>query len=630
MTAIAPVPATAARAAPTPSTRSPWFHSAAFDLPLILLVPLFTWPLVLGAQHAFGADLVTKLILLTATGHYFATFARAYGDRELLARFPLRFLLVPPIVFATCIAMWATGRSAPLVLLVGLWGFWHWLAQAFGFARIYDSKVGSFRPLTAFLDKALVVGGFVGVVVLCSGPTATFAKLFVDAGLPLPSAAAWVVVQAVVAVALGAIAIAYVANLARTLVRGEPWSWQKQVMHVTTIGYYWFAFTYLPNVLVAYVLYELFHDIQYYAITWLACTQRAKRPQTTRWFARMFRPGPATLLAFLAAMTVFGAADLAGRNLTGDGWMYSGSVAVFSAAAVLHYYFDGFIWKARESALAADLGIAGGLRANAAPALRHGGRWAFFFVPLAAMLALAAVPLAPRERAEALVAIAPHDFVSQAELGAELLKARDFEAAYGHYRASIAANPDYAIARFNYACTLDLAGDADAAIEQYRHALRCEEASGLPVHPAAHTNLGVLLWLRGDRKTAGEHFAASARLGGEPPAHRMLGMAAALPPTATARRAQLWSGALQLEPQNLDARLGLGGVYLQQRRFDEAIRQYTAVLQQRADAVPALVGLGCAQAELGLHDDARATLDRALQIAPDHAEARALRARLGR
>ena len=55
----------------------------------------------------------------------------------------------------------------------------------------------------------------------------------------------------------------------------RPWSWQKQVMHVMTIGYYWFAFAWLPNVLVAYVLYAFFHEGQYAAVTWRTCRTRS-------------------------------------------------------------------------------------------------------------------------------------------------------------------------------------------------------------------------------------------------------------------------------------------------------------------------------------------------------------------
>ena len=282
---------TTASPAETRPAPSPWFRSAPFDLAFLLCVPFLTWPLVMAGKSAWGADLLNQLILLTATGHYFATFVRAYGDLDLFDRFRIRFLLTPVLLCVFCVGMLTSGHGAALMIVIAAWAFWHWLAQAFGFARIYDIKIGSFKRWTTYLDKALVIVGFVGAIVLNDGGTAEFAKTAVKAGLPLPDAAGFALVEYTVIGAMIVVGVLYVANLGLTIARGQPWSWQKQFMHVTTIGYYWFAFAWAPNVLVAYVLYELFHDIQYFAITWLTSTQRVRRPRVTAWLGRMFRPG---------------------------------------------------------------------------------------------------------------------------------------------------------------------------------------------------------------------------------------------------------------------------------------------------------------------------------------------------
>jgi tetratricopeptide (TPR) repeat protein len=620
-----PMPAAPA----APAARSPWFHSAAFDLLLILAVPFLTWPLVMAGQRAWGAALLNQLIVLSATGHYFATFVRAYGDRELFARFQVRFLVAPVLLLVVC--LWAfTGNdgryAAALLLVTAGWAFWHWLAQAFGFARIYDIKVGSFRPLTAWLDKALVIAGFLGAVTWNASSTAIFGKLFLDVGIPLPSAPTFAVVQWVVLVAIVLVAVAYLGNLGVTLARAEPWSWQKQFMHATTIGYYWFAFAYLPNVLVAYVLYELFHDIQYYAITWLTCRHRVQRPGVTSWLSLLFRPGFVAAVCFVLVMTALGGIDFWGRSLPEGRPLRQVSLALFLTAALLHYYYDGFIWKARESALGKDLGIQGGLRAVMVPGLRHAARWSLFFVPLIALLVLGRDKIEGRPRAEALVAVAPGDFASQQELGFALMQSREIPAAMEHYRASIAANPDFALSRLNYGAALDLTGDLDGARAQYELALQCPDSCDS--HRAAHVNLGVLLLARGERALAQQHLQEGARMGGEQPVGRLLGLAAAVPAEAADRRMKLYAAALELDPNQLDARFNLANLMLAQGQPQGAVAHYAALVQARPDVVAGYVGLATAQSQLGQREQALATLQGALQREPGNAQALALRNQL--
>jgi tetratricopeptide (TPR) repeat protein len=618
---------TAAIRPAAPAQRSRWFRSAAFDLPLILAVPCFTWPLVMAGESAWGPALLNQLILLTATGHYFATFVRAYGDRELFARFRTRFLLAPAVLLVTCVGLFASGQAAPLLLVTAGWAFWHWLAQAFGFALIYDIKAGSYRPLTAWLDKALVTAGFVGAVVLNPGSTATFGKVVLDAGIPLPGASAYATVQSLVLVAIALVLAAYAVNLGWTIVRRRPWSSQKQLMHVTTIGYYWFAFAYLPNVLVAYVLYELFHDIQYYAITWLTCRQRAQRPGIEPWFARLFRPHWGAALAFVALMSAFGGVDIWGRaGLAAGSLEQRVWLGLSLTAALLHYYYDGFIWKARERALGADLGIQTGLAAAVVPRLRHGALWALFFGPLLLLFACGGGAIRGRARAEALVAVAPGDFLSRNDLGFELTRSRKLPEAIEHYRTSIAANPDFAPSRVNFGAALELQGELDAAREQYEQALRCRDRDG--AHAQAHVNVGILWLLRGNHTDAARHFGDGQRLGGEHPVGRMLALAAALPADAVARRQGLYTAVLEVDPRQFDAHWQLGSLLLAQQRLPQARDHLAFVAAQAPGFVPGLVALATAQAEMGELEQARATVQQALQHGPGNADARALAARL--
>jgi tetratricopeptide (TPR) repeat protein len=605
---------------------SPWFHSAPFDLLLVLGTPLVTWPLLLAAKGAVGPDLLRMLLPISATGHYFATFVRAYGDRELLARFRTRLTVAPIVLVATALGLIWNGQLAAVMLVTALWGFWHWLAQAFGFARIYDSKVGSYAARTAFLDRALVVMGFVGTVVLNPNSTALFGTLFLDVGIGLPSAETFGVVRSVTQVMVAATITAYLANLATAIARVQPWSWQKQCMHVTTIGYYWFAFSYAPNVLIAHVLYEVFHDIQYFAITWITCRARVQREGVAPWLRTMFRPGPVAALLYVAAMAAFGGLDVLGRSLGRTDPVGQTALGVFLAAAWLHYYYDGFLWKAREASVGADLGIQKGLTAAVVPTARHALRWAWFVVPLGIAVSTSSRSFPEAERLRHLAAVAPADFLTRSQLAFEEIKAGRLAEAGIHARASVDANPDYAPARLYLGVSLEAAGSTGEARAQYEAALRAPDQAG--AHALAETNLAAILFAAGERAEAEAHSRAARELGGPPVTQRLfeLGRYEASP---TGQRIRAYEALLALDPQALYALYELGRLLLDAGDAAGAARRFQALVDRDPSPDP-LVALAEAQLALGQMAAARQLVEQALRAAPGHPGATALRARLGR
>lgn len=611
-------------------TASPWFRSPSFDFALILCVPFLTWPLVASANAAWGPVVMAQLILLTATGHYFATFVRAYGDRELFARFRTRFVAAPIVLAATCVGMFVTGYGAQLMVVVTAWAFWHWLAQAFGFARIYDIKVGSFDARTALLDKALVVAGFIGTATLTDGAVATFGKLALDAGVTLPSPQAVAMTQSIVAVGLIVVVVAYVANLGATIAAGRPWSWQKQLMHVTTIGYYWFAFAWLPNVLIAHVLYELFHDIQYFAITWITCQGRSRRPGVTRWMRAMFRPTWLAAGVFVGGMVALGGVDAFGRQAFEAGGVRNVWIGLFVTLALLHYYYDGFIWKARESALGADLGIQQGLRAAIVPGARHAATWSAFFLPLGALV-FTAESIPPRERVDALAAIAPDDFYSQSELALALTRERKLEEALARYEHAISLNPDFGPTHVLYGAALELHRDGDAARAAYERALACppNERS----HVDAHVNLGALLAERGELEGGCSHLIQAGETGLAAGVERLLSLSAAMPADEAGRARAYYEAAtnvVERNPRNGHARFAMGRQLVQWRQFAQAKPYLEAAVTLMPNFVAGLLMLARAHAELGDGQAAFEYAAEAMRIDPSNDQASGMLQRLGR
>ncbi len=607
--------------APAP-TASPWFRSPSFDFLLILGVPLLTWPVVTLAKDEWGAPLMSQLILLTATGHYFATFVRAYGDLDLFARFRSRFVVAPIVLLVTCVGMFAAGWGAQLMIMVTAWAFWHWLAQAFGFARIYDIKVGSFDARTALLDKALVIAGFVGTATLTDGAVATFGKLALDAGVALPSGETVQACQAVVSVVVVVVVVAYVVNLVATIAAGRPWSWQKQLMHVTTIGYYWFAFAWLPNVLIAHVLYELFHDIQYFAITWITCQGRSRRPGVAKWMRAMFRPTWLAAAGFVGVMVALGGVDAFGRQSFSSGSSRDVWIGVFVTLALLHYYYDGFIWKARESALGEDLGIRQGLRAAVVPGLRHGAAWLAFFAPLGLLVATAD-PVAPPQRTATLAEIAPGDFYSQSEFALQLTRERRLDEALTRYARATELNPDFGPTHVLRGAALELRGDLADARGAYQRALDCEPHGSS--HVDAHVNLGALLLAQGVQESGDDHLAQAGDQGVAAGVERLLGLAVEMEGASQERVQACFEAAVRLvnrRPDDGAAQFLLGRQLVQWRQFQAGKVHLEASLRATPDFVPALVTLAVAQAELGDLDGARRSAASARRLDPANAQAR--------
>jgi uncharacterized membrane protein (UPF0136 family) len=130
---------------------------------LIVSTPLLVIPAILALHSPLGVNAETISLVVTAffaVGHHLPGLIRAYGDRELFQRFHWRFILAPPLLF---IAYFSAHRDHPdfYPLIIVFCATWHGLMQLYGFVRIYDAKVGSTSPVTAYWDWLVCLFGFV-------------------------------------------------------------------------------------------------------------------------------------------------------------------------------------------------------------------------------------------------------------------------------------------------------------------------------------------------------------------------------------------------------------------------------------------------------------------------------------
>jgi hypothetical protein len=369
----------------TSHTRQHWVLDAVQDPLFIIAAPLLSlgvalWLIAHYGVERGGAMLITAHVVLTVA-HHMPTFIRIYGDRELFARFRWNFLLGPlvPFAFALGMALYLHVHRLPveyllyLYLLLALWDPWHFLRQHFGFMRIYDRGNAAPVKLASAMDWWICVAWF-GLVMAASADwiPGLLEDLYRSVGLPL---VLWLptaflpTLQLALGAAAAAMTLVYAGYLIWCARRGYFVSPAKLALLVCTFGV--MLLTYTPNAWIqslapgwsfqlGFATVGIVHMTQYLAIVWrydrrLSQQERA-RPGLFAWLhGRRTVAGVA-----LAACVYTGFCVLYGDLLTTrpeNRWVLSLVLAVGFTSTLMHYYFDGFIWKVRhrENRAALDL-----------------------------------------------------------------------------------------------------------------------------------------------------------------------------------------------------------------------------------------------------------------------------------
>src|SRR5216110_3670746 len=340
--------------------RNVWILDSWRDLILYVGTPLLIIPLFLLAQARWSAqDIYLFVAAFGAMGHHLPGMIRAYGDRALFQRFKWRFILAPIFLVVVC-AAFSIWDLKGIVLVAFVWGVWHGMMQTYGFCRIYDAKVGSFAELTRRLDFALCGIWFVTAVLLSPQRMTDTLETYYSAGGPfIPPAFLHTAQQGLLALALTVSGL-FLANYVWSWTRGNRPSPVKLVLLVTSISFWWYCNNIVASVLVGIALFEVFHDVQYLSLVWIYNRKRVESDSSIGGFmAFVFRRSGALVGLYIGLIFAYGALgyykssisiDVVKRILTG----------VVTASALLHFYYDGFIWKVREKSTRQSLGIGGG------------------------------------------------------------------------------------------------------------------------------------------------------------------------------------------------------------------------------------------------------------------------------
>lgn len=409
--------------AATKIQQQPWILGRVPDLLMFIAAPLWIVLAFVGLRQIVESrTLQFGVMAFGSLGHNLPGMMRAYGDRDLFRRFRMRFVIAP-IAFGTASVAFALRGSGGLLLIAYLWAAWHALMQMYGFLRIYDARVGSTAPRVARLDLAMCLSWFGGAMICSDARVYYVQSLCAEFGIAPLTPASLEFLRLATGVAIAAMTIAYGCDLWRRWRAGEPISGLKHLLYVTSIGLWWYVHVAVADVLLGLIMFEVFHDVQYLAIVWAFNRRRADIDPGAGAFTRfLFRRSGAMVLLYLGLCFAYGGLlPLAtGLQLSTTGQLIV--VTFVQTSALLHYYYDGFLWKVREPATRAALGLQRGGSGGDRLVTRHGLKWLGLALPATVLYFVAVQPVS-LQAAELLAISTPHSTQAQAALGEQRLNA---------------------------------------------------------------------------------------------------------------------------------------------------------------------------------------------------------------
>jgi len=353
--------------------RQNWVLDPLQDALFVIGTPLLVLAAALATFAVLGGVAATSLIIVAhivfTVAHHLPTFIRIYGDVDLFKRFKWSFVLAPvvPIVFSAAVLGYINYKNYPveyflyLYIMLVLWDPWHFLRQHYGFMRIYDRHNAAPRRIAARMDLALCVAWF-AYIMLASGAWLAGLLQDLNASVNVPLLAKLPSGTGPLLIALARDAailttVAYGAYLFWCRHQGYFISIAKLLLIATTFGVMYVAYT--PNewllsiapdwtFKVGFAVVGVVHVTQYLAIVWRYNRTLARQPERARagWFRKLHgRGGWIVGIGYVLLCVAYGGVITTERQ---NRWLMSGLLAVGFTSTLLHYYFDGFIWKMRH------------------------------------------------------------------------------------------------------------------------------------------------------------------------------------------------------------------------------------------------------------------------------------------
>ncbi|HEY8427981.1 MAG TPA: hypothetical protein VIL20_06380 [Sandaracinaceae bacterium] len=339
------------------AARSPYIVGPRYDWAFFLAPPLVAMLVGLAISGtSFATDPVDEdgssassiLIGILIHAHLVAVFVRSHGNAEVRRRHPVRFFVVPLLLFFAIVLSDVIAVACTIVAT--FWDVWHSGAQTFGFARIYDRNAGGpsgeGRTLDFWLNQLLYAGPILAGATLMEhlvvleevevfdGALSDFLVLVPAEVEGHASTLTWIVVIG------GALFLVYYVLEQRRRVRAGR--------RISPLKIYLLASTAFCSIVTwgfnpwgeAFFIMNAFHAVQYLALVWAV---EGRRITAALRLSRVPFGRGLALACFLGAVFLYGcAAELADPEIE-TFW------ALTIVVSLMHFWYDAFLWSVRKN-----------------------------------------------------------------------------------------------------------------------------------------------------------------------------------------------------------------------------------------------------------------------------------------